>query len=317
MQLVEPGRFERVALSLQPPAPGRVRLALHGSGVCASNLPSWEGRDWFDYPLASGELGHEAWGVVDAVSDDVVDLAVGERVVCLGQRGYATHDEVEAADCVKLPEQVAGFPGEPVACVMNIAERCGEVRGRRVAVLGAGFLGVLLVNRLKAAGAEVTVVSRRPTGRDAAAAMAADRTLDLEQAEAEAEQVGGFFDGGRYDVVVEATGKQASLDLATRLVREMGRLVIAGFHQDGPRSIDMQLWNWRGLTVINAHERQPERYRQGLRAAVEAVANGELDPQRLITHRLPLENLGEAMQLTRQRPDGFLKAVVVTDGGAA
>jgi threonine dehydrogenase-like Zn-dependent dehydrogenase len=70
----------------------------------------------------------------------------------------------------------------------------------------------------------------------------------------------------------------------------------------------MQLWNWRGLDVINAHEREQWIYIDGIRAAVEAVAGGTLDPTPLYTHRFPLERLGEALDATEQRPDGFLKA---------
>jgi threonine dehydrogenase-like Zn-dependent dehydrogenase len=72
----------------------------------------------------------------------------------------------------------------------------------------------------------------------------------------------------------------------------------------------MQLWNWRGLDVVNAHEREPSVYVQGMREAVDAVASGRLDPGPLITHTYPLERLGEALDATRDRPDGFLKAVV-------
>jgi threonine dehydrogenase-like Zn-dependent dehydrogenase len=73
----------------------------------------------------------------------------------------------------------------------------------------------------------------------------------------------------------------------------------------------MQLWNWRGLDVVNAHERDPAVYVAGMRAAVEAVASGRLDPSWLYTHVYPLDRLGDALDATRDRPDGFLKAVVV------
>jgi threonine dehydrogenase-like Zn-dependent dehydrogenase len=106
-------------------------------------------------------------------------------------------------------------------------------------------------------------------------------------------------------------GKQWPLDLAAELTRERGRLVVAGYHQDGPRQVNMWLWNWRGLDVINAHERDPKVYLRGIREAVEAVASGRLDPAPLYTHRYPLESLGEALDATRDRPDGFLKALVV------
>ena len=68
---------------------------------------------------------------------------------------------------------------------------------------------------------------------------------------------------------------------------------------------------WRGIDVINAHERDPKVYAQGIREAVDAVASGHLDPSPLYTHRFPLERLGEALDATRDRPDGFLKALVI------
>jgi threonine dehydrogenase-like Zn-dependent dehydrogenase len=72
----------------------------------------------------------------------------------------------------------------------------------------------------------------------------------------------------------------------------------------------MQQWNWRGLDVINAHERDPKVAARGLREAMEAVRDGRLDPAALLTHRMPLDRLGEAFELMTARPEGFLKAVV-------
>jgi threonine dehydrogenase-like Zn-dependent dehydrogenase len=86
--------------------------------------------------------------------------------------------------------------------------------------------------------------------------------------------------------------------------------VIAGYHQDGMRQVNVQLWNWRGLDVINAHERDPRMYIQGIREAVQLMEQGVLDPRPLYTHTLPLARLGEALELTRTRPDGFMKALV-------
>jgi len=73
----------------------------------------------------------------------------------------------------------------------------------------------------------------------------------------------------------------------------------------------MQLWNWRGLDVVNAHERDPAVYADGVRRAVDAVLAGRLDPRPLLTHIYPLEQLDEALAATRDRPEGFMKAVVV------
>jgi threonine dehydrogenase-like Zn-dependent dehydrogenase len=83
--------------------------------------------------------------------------------------------------------------------------------------------------------------------------------------------------------------------------------VLAGFHQDGPRTIDLQSWNWRGIDVVNAHEREP-------RACVEAMREALLlfDLERLVTHRFPLARLADAFEAARTRPPGFVKAVVLT-----
>ena len=85
--------------------------------------------------------------------------------------------------------------------------------------------------------------------------------------------------GGTFcDRVIEAVGKQWPLDLAAELTREGGRLVIAGYHQDGPRQVNMQLWNWRGFDVANAHERDPAVAVRGMREAVEAIESGRHRP---------------------------------------
>ena len=79
------------------------------------------------------------------------------------------------------------------------------------------------------------------------------------------------------------------------------------------REVNMQLWNWRGLDVINAHERNPETYLQGMSLAVEAIVRGQLDPTPLYTHRFQLDQLPQAFEAMRERPGNFLKALVTYD----
>ena len=124
-------------------------------------------------------------------------------------------------------------------------------------------------------------------------------------------QVNALTDGKGADVVIEAVGKQWPLDLAAELTRESGRLVIAGYHQDGPRQVNMQLWNWRAFEVINAHERRHDRNMEALAEAARLVGSGALDPRPLYTHTFPLESIGRAFQTMEDKPEGFLKAVVL------
>ena len=306
------GHAETLPAPRPEPGPGQVRLKLEGCGVCASNLGPWAGPEWMSFPTAPGDLGHEGWGVVDAVGEGVEGLAVGDRVAALSFRSYAEYDIAQAEAVVKLPASLADtpFPGEPLACAMNIFRRSDIREGQTVAIVGVGFLGAILTRLASQAGARVIAISRRPYSLEVAREMGAAETIPMDDHGAIVERVRGLTGGVFCDRVIEAVGKQRPLDLAAELTREGGRLVIAGYHQDGPRQVNMQMWNWRGFDVINAHERDPRMYVRGLCEAVEAVASGRLDPSKLYTHSYPLEELGAALDATRDRPDGFLKALV-------
>lgn len=297
---------------LPGPGPGEVRVRLEGSGVCGSNLPPWEGREWFTYPFAPGAPGHEGWGRVDAVGEGVTEFAQGDRVAFLSERAYAEYDVASASAMVKLPASLDGtpFPAEPLACAMNVFRRSGIEQGQDVVVIGIGFLGAIITALAADAGARVIAVSRRPFSLEVARSMGAAETVVMDDHWRVLEQVRGLVGGDGAPRVIEAVGAQWPLDLAGELTGVRGRLVIAGYHQDGPRQVNMQLWNWRGLDVINAHERDPAVYVEGMRLAVEAVASGALDPSPLYTHVLPLDQLGDAFELMETRPDGFLKALV-------
>jgi threonine dehydrogenase-like Zn-dependent dehydrogenase len=294
------------------PGPGEVLVELEGCGVCGSDLPVWEGRDWFDYPRDPGAPGHEGWGRVAAVGDGVPpDVRVGARVAAISYRADAEFDLAPADRVVPLPDGLAGdvpFPGEALGCAMNVIRRAGVRAGETVAVVGAGFLGLLVVQLAARAGAAVIAVSRREFARELARSMGASEALPLDgDAVARVEELTG---GSLCDRVFEVTGLQEPLDLAASLTRVRGTLVIAGFHQDGRRSVDMQLWNWRGLDVINAHERDPAVYVAGVRAAAGALLDGSLDPMPLYTHEFPLAALGDALAMASERPHGFMKALV-------
>jgi threonine dehydrogenase-like Zn-dependent dehydrogenase len=253
---------------LPQPGPGEVLIRIEGCGVCGSSLPVWEGREWFSYPLEAGAPGHEAWG---RTSD-------GRRVAALCYRGFAEWDVAAADTVVELPAALEDvpFPGEALACAVNVVRRARVAAGDRVAVIGMGFLGSAVAQLI----GDVTEV-RRDTPAE-----------------------------GSFDVVVEAAGTQAALDTASQLIGEGGRLVIAGFHQDGPRVVDLQSWNWRGIDVVNAHERDRAVVVEGMREAVRLAAAGALDVDALVTHRLPLARIDDAFDLAATRPSGFLKAVV-------
>lgn len=310
--LTAPGTMELVDAPLPSPGPGEVRIRLEGCGVCASNVEPYEGQPWSVFPGEPGGMGHEGWGVIDAVGGGVDEVAVGDRVAALSFRSFAPYDVVGAGAVVKLPEALADepFPGEPLGCAMNIFRRSDVSAEQTVAIVGIGFLGAVLTRLCTNAGARVIAISRREESLALARSYGAAETVPMHDHRAIIDAVAAMTDGKGCARVIEAAGKQWPLDLASELVAEGGKLIVAGYHQDGPRQVNMQTWNWKGIDVINAHERDPAVQMRGLREAVDAVASGRLDPAPLYTHRYRLNELNEAIRATRDKPAGFVKALI-------
>ena len=309
--LTGPGSVELVESASAPLDDGAVRVQVEGCGVCGSNLPVWEGRPWFDYPLPSGNPGHEAWGrVVEDPSGTLPD----RRVALLAENAFTDELVVPADRVVALPAELDGqpFPGEAIGCAFNAARRSDLRAGQTVAVVGVGFLGALLVALAAEAGARVIAVARKQSALDVARAMGAAETVVMDDHARVIGEVAELTGGAFCERVLEVTGASWPLDLSGELTGFGGRLTIAGFHQDGLRPVNVQLWNWRGIDVVNAHERDPQVQLRGIRDAVDAVASGRLDPRPLYTHVVPLEEMKTAMDAAATRPEGFVKALVTT-----
>ena len=311
MRITGPGRACLDDVPVPKPGAGEARIRIEGCGVCASNLGPWEGVPGVQYPLPPGSPGHEAWGVIDALGPGVETAVCGQRVAMLSSNAYAEFDVAPVDALVPLPDVVDGqpFPGEALGCAVNVFRRADILPGETVAIVGIGFLGAVLTRLCTDAGAHVIAISRRRFARDCAERLGAAHVLPFDEDAARAARA--LTGGVGCDHVIEAAGLQVTLDLATELTREHGRLVIAGYHQDGPRQVNMQLWNWRGLDVINAHERNPATAVRGIRDAVGIVERHVLEPAALCTHAFALEELDRALAATAQRPDGFLKAVIL------
>lgn len=265
------------------------------------------------YPSEPGGLGHEGWGRIDALGEGVVEFEIGDRVAALSFRSFAEYDLAAAEMTVKLPEALAGkpFPGEPLGCAFNIFRRSDIRRGQTLAIVGIGFLGAILTRLAAEAGAHVIAISRREETLALARRFGAAQTLVMDDHWRIIEEVRERTQGVMCERVIEAVGKQWPLDLAAELTGFGGKLIVAGYHQDGPRQVNMQAWNWKGIDVINAHERTAAVQMRGLREALEAVVSGRLDPEPLYTHRYSLSQLGDALNATRDKPGDFVKALVM------
>jgi len=118
--------------------------------------------------------------------------------------------------------------------------------------------------------------------------------------------------GWGVDVAIEASGTQPGLTLAAELVREHGQLSILGYHNEvgGRREVNMQLWNWKALDVLNAHDRRLDVKMECVRRGLRLMATGQIDVGALISHRFSLDEIDTAFSALETKLPGFCKAVV-------
>ena len=219
-------------------------------------------------------------------------------------KGFAEYAVADAGRVLHLPDNIAFSEafGEPLACAMSAARRTVVDLGDRVAIVGLGFMGQLMLRLLTLKGAASIVgIDPRANVRDLALTVGCDRVFESTAAAEAAE--------APFDLVVEATGTPEGLTAVGQLVREHGRLCILGYHQGGPRQVDMQMWNYKALDVLNGHERRVDYRMDCMRRALDLASRGKLNLSGLATHRFPLENVDDAFAALATKPEGFVKAM--------
>jgi 2-desacetyl-2-hydroxyethyl bacteriochlorophyllide A dehydrogenase len=291
-----------------PPGSGEL-LEMKAVSICGSDL------SYIRFGSRS-ILGHELAGVREDGTAVVVEAIYGcmECAQCArgaynlcpthGQRalgisadgGMAEHFRAPAARLVPLPPGLAIADAsivEPAAVSWHALRLAGSGQGTRVAVVGAGALGLLAVAGARCRGAtEVALQARHPYQKEAG------------------ERLGACVDpDGLYDVVVEAAGTQESLARCGELVAPGGTIVVLGVHF-GPVQLDwMPLFHKEARVIPSlgycAHD--------GGREMEDVAAMLADDPEivrTLITHRFPIEDAVEAFRVASDRASGAVRVVI-------
>jgi 2-desacetyl-2-hydroxyethyl bacteriochlorophyllide A dehydrogenase len=315
-----PGSIRIETLPDPAPGPGEIVVAPRAVGICGTDLHIIDG----DFPPAPYPLvpGHEFAGEVVAVGRDTGGVSVGDRVAvdpslfcgrcvyCQRQRGNlcenwgATGDTVDGAfaEFVAVPAGNAyPIPGsmswgaaaliEPLSCVVHGLRRLAMPAGSDLLVVGAGTIGLLLVQAARRSGAAaVSVIDPDASRRDLAAAMGADAvagTLD--------ELMGNRRNGFEY--AIEATGVPAAASTALNSLGRGGTMLVFGV---APPDAQLPLSQFQvyndeitvlgSMAVLNTFE-----------PAMRLMASGAIDAARMLTHTLPLDQFADAVQLVRDR----------------
>lgn len=280
-------------------------------GTCLSEYPEWKNGE------SIGKiLGHEPVGIVEKIGSGITRFKPGDRVTglfknCFAEYTVSTEDLVlKVPDCLTDEEAI----GEPWSCLVSGASRTDVKFGDTVAVVGCGYmgLGMMLLLKLKGAG-KIIAVDVRKESLELAKQFGADEVYTPEELPDRYivdEWNDEMFVRG-VDVVAEAAGGAAGLELAGKMVRPHGVLSIVGFHQSGGRrAIDMKLWNWKAITVINAHERRDWMQMEYMREALAMFEHKKIDVKPMMRHEYPLEEINRAFTEMKEKPEGYIKGYV-------
>ncbi len=322
----------RVHASSDPePNSDQVLVRVDAAGLCGTDYSIFTGDRAVAYPRV---MGHEFLGAVAAVGPGVTRLGRGDRVVvepnyscgacplclegnrnlCLGRTavgidvdgGFAELARVPARCCWPIPAGLAdedALLAEPLAVVVRAVNRGAPRLGETAAILGAGTLGLLALQVLRARGARTLVVSRTARRFDLARRLGAEATHVLEKGSLTT--VARAFSGREgLDLVVETAGTAEAADCALALVRPGGRVVLTGLpHEATPVSFFTVVR--REITIIGSMIYQDE-FSEALRLLAERRVQG----QPLITHRFGLDAIGDAF-LAHRDPASIKVALTI------
>jgi threonine dehydrogenase-like Zn-dependent dehydrogenase len=323
-----PREFEVIDAPVPEIGPEEVLVRVAACGVCASELDMFLGHTERSFPILPG---HEVSGVVERVGEAVTRQRPGDPVgIWVTEAGFSEYVKVHtdfALPAADLPLDLA--LAEPVACAVNAVEIANVGLGDDVAIVGAGFMGALVLKLVLLRGPRrVFVADARPEALERAAAMGASHTIhvgteslvDVVRANTDRVPAGTFGDVGELDevgadVTFEVTGFQEPLVDVGDATRMAGKVVIVGYHQGGMREIPLGNWNWKALHIVNAHFREVATIMRGMRTGMRLLTSRRLVITDLVTHRFGLDEVGDAFQVAVDKPDGFVKSTVVLQGG--
>lgn len=293
-----------------------VLVRVRACGVCASELHG----GWLNgtnYPL---EAGHEVAGEVVAVGSAVKNIYQGMRVAGLFSSGFAEYAVARADRVAPIPDgisyDIAAALSEPLSCVVSSTRRTPVEIGDTAAIVGLGFMGLLKLQTILLKGvAKVIAIDVREEALDTARKFGAEESYLPSNVPEEYKLNSWDRLNGDWGVnlAIEASGSQPALSLAVQLPKAHGYLNILGYHQGGKREVDVELLNWKAVTVINGHERRDDYKMDCLRRGLNLLIKDKINYKPLVTHRYGLEEVDRAFEALLNKPDGFIKAVIVID----
>lgn len=309
---------------------GEVVLKVRYCGICGSEVHRFEAGSFPDGAIC----GHEPYGVIDDVGEGVEGWKKGDRVVVIAYEpcrkcrwcqqgeyqlcvkkewigigtnpgGFAEYVKAYASMLVRVPKQVndrAAALAEPLAVALHAFRSTHVNMGDTVAVIGAGPIGLLVLQCSRGAGARAVGVIEAARGRrDLAAKLGADAIFAPEMKDIGLEVTKAL--GAEPDVVFDCAGGIATLQTAIQLVRPHGKIMVVGVSMEPVPIIPIQ-WGRKEAVLKTSIA-----YRDEFPLALELIANGKIDVESLISDIIPLKDVGDTVKALG-RPNQQIKILV-------
>ena len=303
-------------------------------GVCGSDIHVFHGlHPYTSYPVVQG---HEVSGVVAAVGKNVEGIQIGdeitftpqvtcgecypcqhgmyhicEKLMVMGfQTGGAAQEffVLPVWNVLKLPEDFSLDQGafvEPVAVGVHAVMKGGDVRGKKVLVLGAGTIGNLVAQVAKALGAEAVMISDINDYKlEKAKACGIDFMVNTAENDL-GQAIATHFGPAKADLILECVGVQATADQAVANARKGTTIVVVGVFGEKP-TVDLGLVQDRELKLVGTLMYQKPDYAK----AIELIAGGKIELDNLITHRFKFEQYLDAYHTIEESNGRYMKVML-------
>jgi L-iditol 2-dehydrogenase len=304
-------------------------------GVCGSDMHVYHGvHPYTSYPVVQG---HEVSGIVEKTGSNVTDFSRGDKVtiepqVSCGTCYPCTHGNYNICDSLKVlgfqttgtasdyfavpAEKLVILPMnmdysfgamiEPLSVAVRAVKRAGHVQGTKVLVYGAGPIGNLVAQTVKAEGAEsVIIVDINQFRLEKALECGIDYAVNPTKSKIESEINNRFGPYEKADLIFECAGALPTIESAINVARKGSSIIAVGvFGEKVP--VDMALVNDAELTIIGTARYVIEDFRH----AIQLVQDGRVNLNPLVTHRFDFQDYLKAYQQIENSGDETMKVII-------
>lgn len=304
LRYLDDGSIELIEQEIGDPQPGEVQLSGGACGICSWDIATARyGKEM--HPKAPA--GHEGVGHVAKVGRGVTGLREGDRVA---GGGFATLRNLPAERVYKVPDSPLAdefWIVEPVSCAVTGLDHCRLQPGQRIALIGCGFMGQLILQGLLHAPlAELVVIDIADNRLALARQQGAAETINSSQVDRA--DLAASLKARNFDVVVDTSGSQAGLDLATDSVRRGGLINLFGWIKGNRATFDPTKWHLGGFSLVNSSP--SSKLRDPFPPAIDLIQRGIFDLRPLVTHTVPLVDYPDLMAEILAGDGGYVKGVV-------